>query len=187
MKLRRITSVALVLSSAVLLLAFASASGNSKPNPARAMSDEMGSQCMPVGGSLITNLGSVDQATTMGPATGDLKGSAGGTLLAPPSMSSQGVLQLRVLHHWVTESGDTILFSPMGIVETATPVGGGVYGVTAEPLQITGGTGKFNGASGTLSLFGAFHLTFGMNGQISGGQTVFRYSGQVCLAPLDSH
>lgn len=29
---------------------------------------------------------------------GDLTGSAGGTLLAPPSVSPQGVIQLRVLH-----------------------------------------------------------------------------------------
>ena len=37
--------------------------------------------CQQVGGMLLTNLGAVDQATTMGPATGDLKGAVGATIL----------------------------------------------------------------------------------------------------------
>lgn len=185
MTVRKITGVTFILFSAVLFSALISARGNPKADPVSGMSDDMDRGCVPVGGSLITNVSAVDSATTMSPATGDLRGAAGGTLLTPPSVSPQGIIQLRVLHHWVTESGDTIRFSPGGIIETATPVGGGVYGVTTEPLQILGGTGKFNGAGGTLNAFGALHLSFDMNGQIVGGQSVFRYTGQVCFAGQD--
>lgn len=180
----RITRIALLASIAVLVSAFIAFTGG-HPEAAHPQSGTELPSCIAVGGSLITNVGAISQTTTMGPATGDLRGSAGGTLLAPPAVSPQGVIQLRVLHHWVTESGDTILFSPTGIVETATPAGGGVYGVTTEPLHIAGGTGKFNGASGTLNAFGALHLTFDATGQIAAGQTVFRYTGRVCFAAPD--
>src|SRR6516165_1296455 len=37
--------------------------------------------CQPAGGMLMTDLGAVDAATTMGVATGDLKGAVGATIL----------------------------------------------------------------------------------------------------------
>jgi len=38
--------------------------------------------CTTAGGMLMTNLGAVDPATTMGVATGDLKGAVGATILS---------------------------------------------------------------------------------------------------------
>jgi len=59
--------------------------------------------CTPVGGMLMTNLGAVDQATTMGTATGDLKGAVGATVLSTEVVGNN--LVFHVQHHWVTESG----------------------------------------------------------------------------------
>jgi hypothetical protein len=45
------------------------------------------------------------------------------------------------------------------------------------PLHLTGGTGKFVGATGDLNTIGEVDLVKG---------TVFRYSGQVCFAAADN-
>src|ERR1700757_4804108 len=65
------------------------------------------SRCQTVGGTIMTNFGAVDANTTLGSATGDLKGSVAATVLnvAP---GSGGTVVFTVQHHWVTESGDTI-------------------------------------------------------------------------------
>ncbi len=39
-------------------------------------------RCTAAGGMLMTNLGAVDPATTMGTATGDLRGAVGATILS---------------------------------------------------------------------------------------------------------
>ena len=52
----------------------------------------------------------------------------------------------------MTESGDTIFFAQVqafALEVLSTPV----YGVTFQPQRITGGTGRFQGASGVLSVF----------------------------------
>jgi len=172
MTLRRITGIALFLSSAVLLFAFASARGNSKADAARSF-NQGDAHCAPVGGMLMTNLGAIDQSTTMGTATGDLRGAVGAKIL-----STDGV-HFVIQHHWVTEAGDTILFNP--VTEVATPLNPGQLGILGltlpQPIQVTGGTGRFDGATGSIAAFGALDFPH--------GQTVFRYSGQVCFAEQD--
>src|SRR6266567_407090 len=66
--------------------------------------------CQPVGGMLMTNLGAVDSSTTMGYATGDLKGAVGATILNINTQNNGATLIFTVQHHWVTESGDALAF-----------------------------------------------------------------------------
>lgn len=66
MTLRKITHISFLVSLAVLLLAFIADGGGHRARTARADSDEANPHCAPVGGSIITNLGVIDQNTTLG-------------------------------------------------------------------------------------------------------------------------
>jgi hypothetical protein len=134
---------------------------------AAAMADN---KCQPVGGMLMTNFGAIDASTTMGYATGDLKGAVSGTIL--DTAISGNNLVFHVQHHWVTESGDTLSFDPA--TATTTPVAPGLYAVVTYPVHLNGGTGKFARATGNLKVIGEADLNT--------GQLVFRYSGTVCSA-----
>ncbi len=79
-------------------------------------------------------------------------------------------------HHIVTAEGDTINFDEVNVY--AAPVTATVLGLVVQPLRITGGTGKFAGATGTLTGFGALQLDPAVDPP---GMTVFRYTGQVCF------
>src|SRR5215469_15686513 len=95
--------------------------------------------CTPVGGMLMTNLGAVDQATTMGTATGDLKGAVGATVLSTEVVGNN--LVFHVQHHRVTESGDTLTFDPA--IATTTPVATNLFAIVTYPVHLSSGTGKF--------------------------------------------
>jgi hypothetical protein len=127
------------------------------------------SQCQPAGGMLMTNLGAVDANTTMGPATGDLKGSVGATILSTEVIGNN--LIFHVQHHWVTESGDSLTFDPA--TATSTPVASDLYAIVTYPTHLSGGTGKFAGATGDFTAIGEVDL--------NSGQLVLRYSGQICF------
>ncbi len=75
-------------------------------------------------------------------------------------------------HHLVTDAGDTILTAVATAV--TTEVAPNPYAVLSYPVQITGRTGRFAGATGQFDNIGAADLKT--------GRTVFRYSGQVCFA-----
>ena len=68
--------------------------------------------CQSAGGMLMTDLGAVDANTTMGVATGDLKGAVGATILNIESQNGGAILIFTVQHHWVSESGDIISLDP---------------------------------------------------------------------------
>lgn len=125
--------------------------------------------CQPAGGMLMTNLGAVDAATTMGQATGDLRGSVGATILSTEANGNTLVLHLQ--HHWVTESGDTLSFDPA--VATTTQVAPGLYAIVTYPVHLAGGTGKFSGATGDFTNIGEADL--------GNGQIVLRYTGELCF------
>src|SRR5215475_5600317 len=129
--------------------------------------------CKSAGGMLMTNLGAVDSATTMGTATGDLRGAVGATILG--TEGSGNTLILHVQHHWVTESGDTLDFSVATL--TSTQVAPGLYAVVTYPTHLKGGTGKFTGATGDFNSIGEADL---VNGRI-----VVRYFGKICFASGD--
>jgi hypothetical protein len=131
--------------------------------------------CQPAGGMLMTDLGAVDAATTMGVATGDLKGAVGATILNIDSQNNGATLIFTVQHHWVTESGDLLFFDQAKA--TVEQVGGSQstrYGVVSYTTHLKGGTGRFVGATGDFTNMGEADLAT--------GQLVFRYSGTLCFA-----
>jgi hypothetical protein len=137
---------------------------------------EGGATCKDVGGTVLTNF--IDQATTLGTATGDLRGGLGVNVLSIAT-GANGSTVFHNHHHWVTEAGDTILLADADATAYQTPIAGLYAASYNNGVQITGGTGRFAGASGTLSFFGAVNL-----GQ---GQIILRYAGQVCLRPVATH
>jgi hypothetical protein len=175
MTLGRIARIALLLSVTVLLFAFITNSGGHPAAAARPQSQQSAPHCKLVGGMIMTNFGAIDQNTTMGTATGDLRGAVSGTLLGAPQSGAGNTLVFHVQHHWVTESGDTLFFNPA--TATTFPLSETLFAVVTYPLHLTGGTGRFAGATGDMDAMGEIDLVKG---------TVFRYSGQVCFAAPDN-
>jgi hypothetical protein len=133
-------------------------------------------QCEPVGGVLITNIGAItDGGMNLGPVFGDLAGSVAAKIL---SANSDGTFTLQ--HYWVTTAGDTILFKP-AVLKPTYPVFTAMVSnqtIVAVPWgnyisDINGGTGKFEGATGSISYFGM--ADFVKN------TLVLRYTGSVCF------
>jgi hypothetical protein len=153
--------ISIVTITMILAAVAAAAESNKRPN------------CQLVGGMLMTNLGAIDASTTMGPVTGDLKGSVSGTILGTEVVGSN--LVFHVQHHWVTESGDSLSFDPA--TATTTQVGPGLYAVITYPVHLSGGTGKFAQLTGDFTSIGEVDL--------NSGQIVLRYSGQLC--PTKNH
>ena len=172
MTLGRIARIVSFASLAVLLSAFVGSSGHpaAKARPEHVS----GGNCIHVGGSIITNVGGVDANTTLGPATGDLRGAVAATLLTPPQPGPGGTVLFNVQHHWVTESGDNIYFDKA--VATTLPVSQTRFAINNSPAHLDGGTGTFAGATGDLTKIGEADLQAGTAG---------RYSGQVCFADPD--
>jgi hypothetical protein len=164
-------SVAVVL--AILLLAAVGQSGGRNATAGLRAPGGSNPHCTAVGGSVMTNFGAIDQNTTMGTATGDLKGAVSGTILGQPQKVGNTVV-FQVQHHWVTESGDTLDFEPA--TATTVPLSATLFAIVTYPVHLTGGTGKFAGASGEITNIGEVDLVKG---------TVFRYSGQVCFGGED--
>lgn len=171
-------SVAFSLTSGVLLLAFAGAKG-----PSAALHPQLPSSspsCRAVGGTVMTNFGafgSDNPNSTMGTATGDLRGAVSGTLVGAPVASGNTVI-FHVQHHWVTETGDTLFFEQA--TATTVPVTPGLFAILTYPVHLTGGTGKFAGATGDFTNIGEVSLPNAP--AVTGGTTIFRYTGQVCFA-----
>src|SRR5215469_10576429 len=78
-------------------------------------------RCTPAGGMLMTNIGLPDANSTMGYATGDLKGAVGVSILSTEFLGNN--LLLHVQHHWVSESGDIISFDPATATTTQVAPG----------------------------------------------------------------
>ena len=133
-------------------------------------------QCTPVGGVLMTNIGAITDGggINLGPVFGDLAGSVAAKIL---SQNADGTYTLQ--HYWVTSTGDTILLK-QAILKPTYPMTVGLttnYAIVAVPWgnyssEIAGGTGKFLGATGTLSYFGMADFVT--------NTLVLRYSGTVC-------
>lgn len=178
MNSRRSFSIGVLMAAVVLLIALAAASAGYSAVPVSPGSSSGAGHSILVGGSISTNLGAVDAVTTLGTATGDLRGALSAHIV---NVSASGAnLTFTVQHHWVTESGDTL------VIDTAyahtTQVGdanSGLFAVTDYKLPIIDGTGRFAGAKGVLNLIGEVQC---VNAACSAGQTVFRYSGQILLA-----
>lgn len=128
--------------------------------------------CQQVGGTFLTNLSVIDSNTTLGIATGDLKGAVAATILNISTRPDNTVV-FTVQHHLVTDSGDTITVDVAHAV--ASPVAPGLLAIVSYPITITGGSGRFSGAHGQINNIGEVDLNT--------SHTVFRYTGEVCFAP----
>jgi hypothetical protein len=126
-------------------------------------------RCVPVGGVLMTDIALIDGVYNLGPVFGDLQGSVAAKIV---SANADGTYTIQ--HSWVTTAGDIIQMSP-AILKPAYPTPD--KNIVAVPWghyssDITGGTGKFEGASGTIRYFGM--------GDFSKLTLVLRYRGRVC-------
>ena len=139
--------------------------------PALGQQKNVTRQCSPVGGTMSTNLAVIGQSTTMGTATGDLRGAVAATILNV-SQNSDGTVSFTVQHHFVNDSGDTITFTRATAL--TMPLSATRYAVLNYPVHINGGTGKYANATAYLDSIGEVDM--------GSGQTVFRYTGKLCLA-----
>ena len=142
------------------------------------------SNCRAVGGTVMTNFGAFgfdNPNTTMGTATGDLRGAVSGTLVGAP-VPSGNTLIFHVQHHWVTETGDILFFQQA--TATTVPIAPGLFAILAYPVHLIGGTGKFAGATGDFTNIGEVSLPNAPD--VTGGTTIFRYTGQVCFTTQDA-
>ena len=127
--------------------------------------------CSSIGGAILTNVGGFGQIdgspTTMGVATGDLKGAIGVQILsATPDFST-----ITVQHHWVTEDGETL---SIGQAEAhGVFVAPGLLAITEYSNHLSGGTGRFANATADVSYIGEIDFNT--------GRVVLRYSGTVCF------
>ena len=137
-------------------------------------SSSAGAHCEPVSGTVMTDLAVVNSSTTLGVVEGDLKGAVAATILNVTD-GSNGTVVFTVQHHFVTQSGDIILTDVA--IATTRVVAPGLYAILNYPVKITGGTGRFAGATGEFNNIGAADL--------GTGRTVFRYSGHACFAESD--
>src|SRR5881628_1442568 len=96
-------------------------------------------ECQRVGGSVMTNF--IADTTTLGTATGDLRGAVSATLLG--QAPDGDAIDFTIQHHWVTDAGDTIFLDVA--VAKAKPVAPGLFAIVSYPVTVTGGTGRFAG------------------------------------------
>ena len=175
MKLTRISRILLLASLAVFVFAILGVSGSRPVSQTPSATAAGGSHCTPVSGTVMTNFGGFDQNTTLGTATGDLRGAVTGTILGSGPGPNNTVV-FHVQHHWVTETGDTLSFDPATATVVPVPPSQTLFAIVTYPVHLKGGTGRFAGATGDLTNIGEVDLSSG---------TVFRYSGQVCYAGQD--
>ena len=125
--------------------------------------------CSDVGGAILTNVGGFGQIdghpTTLGVATGDLKGAVGVEIKG----TNQNVFTVQ--HHWVTDNGETLSIDEAQAAGTFLP-NSALFEITDYRLTLSGGTGRFANATGELSAIGEIDF--------STGHAILRYSGQVC-------
>jgi hypothetical protein len=126
--------------------------------------------CSDVGGAILTNLGGfgvIDgHFTTLGVATGDLKGALGVEFVDVSADSTTVTVQ----HHWVTDNGETLTIDKA--IAHGTFVAPGLLAVTDYKVHLSGGTGGFANAAGDMKAIGEIDFNT--------GQAILRYSGQVC-------
>jgi hypothetical protein len=133
-----------------------------------------GGTCHQVGGTISTNF--TNSNTTLGSATGDLRGGVGVDVLSV-NPNPNGTVTFHNEHHWVTESGDAIWLAPANAVAFPTGISG-LFAVSySDGVAVTGGTGRYAHARGKIYAWGADDT--GKN------EVVLRYEGSVCVAEQD--
>ncbi|MGI8769961.1 MAG: hypothetical protein ACR2JE_00840 [Acidobacteriaceae bacterium] len=133
-----------------------------------------GTNCQHLGGSIQTNF--LNPTTTFGTAGGDLKGAIGVTILSL-KQNPNGTLTFYNQHHWETETGDTLQIAPAYATGYPSGVAGLYAAIYPNGVELTGGTGRFAGATGKLSAWGAVDT--------KRNEVVLRYAGTVCFKDSD--
>ena len=179
MTIRRVTFIR----SMMLAAALVAVGAWSPSHPAAAAAASF--NCIPVGGTFMTNLGAIGgtsvPSTTLGRVTGDLSGAVAATIANV--QQSGGNFVFTVQHHIVTDEGDFVFANEAQA--TAMPVQGAphpLFAIVTYPVHITGGTGKFAGATGDITNIGEVQVPNFASGDLSGGTLILRYSGQICFA-----
>jgi hypothetical protein len=129
------------------------------------------SDCKPVAGALMTNIGAIAGVTNLGPVFGDLSGSVAATILG---QNPNGTFNVQ--HYWVTSGGDTIKLKVAILTPTYPTTDPAIVAVPWGNYRsyIAGGTGKFDKSTGYLDYFGI--------ADFNQSTLVLRYRGQVCYA-----
>jgi hypothetical protein len=157
-----IRKIAVTAAAAAVILLFMSLHANAA---------SMNPHCTDVGGAILSDLNGFGPNTTMGVATGDLKGGVGVEIVGINSTFTVFTVQ----HHWVTENGESLQIDRADA--SGTYVASGLFAFTDYRAHLSGGTGRFAGASGDLSFIGELDLNT--------GHAILRYSGHVCFAPAN--
>ena len=82
----------------------------------------------------MTNFGGFDQNTTLGTATGDLRGAVTGTILGT-GLGPNNTVVFHVQHHWVTETGDTLSFDPATATVVPVPPSPTLFAIVTYPVH----------------------------------------------------
>jgi hypothetical protein len=130
------------------------------------------STCTDIGGVILTDLGGFGEIdgnpTTLGVATGDLKGGLGVEIVS----TSSDFTSITVRHHWVTDNGEILTFDQATL--HGTFVAPGLLAVIDYKVHLRGGTGRFANAKSDITSIGELDLNT--------GHAVLRYSGKLCFA-----
>lgn len=125
--------------------------------------------CRPVAGTIDATVVGGDPVNVLGNVSGDLAG-ATRAVLTGQSEDGNGAVNLTLEHDFVTD-GRNSLKTTDEAVWTPVPGREGVYHM-ATSYTITGGTGAFAGATGSLINDGIADTTTGL--------VTLRYAGEVC-------
>lgn len=130
-------------------------------------------RCQNIGGVIMTSINLIPYgaqgATNLGPAYGDLDGAVAATLVNASPITFQ--------HYWVTGTGDIINFKPAVLHPTPTNNQNVVAVQWGDYVaEISGGTGKYHGATGSLEAFGLVDF--------ASGTVALRYRGSLCLVDM---
>lgn len=125
--------------------------------------------CQPIGGFISTNVNGFGPNTTMGVVAGDLAGAVGVEILSITT-GQNGVVDVAVHHHWVTVTGETLTIDKAHAY--GVYVAPGLLAVTNYQVHLSGGTGRYQNATGDLSVFG--------EADFNAGHLVLRFTGQIC-------
>lgn len=139
-----------------------------------------GAQCRHVGGGVLSDFLDQTQCTSSvglcaeGTVSGDIRGEIGIQVLAVTTQN--GTTVCHVHHHLVTDAGDMIFFDDADLSTFPTSDPNRVLADYLQGIEIVGGTGHYEGATGTVFPFGAADLKL--------GQITLRYAGTICFAAV---
>jgi len=111
---------------------------------AAAQSPQAQPHCVPVGGTVMTNIISPDTDSslprTLGTATGDLRGAVA-AVLRSITPGDDGTTVFTVQHHWTTEAGDSLQIAEAQAKASEIALNSGLFGIVEYRVDIVNGTG----------------------------------------------